>query len=165
MTDDDGTRGRNGLRIGWLVFALLVAALAISGWFILSERMNHPVAGRPTVPPMLGGSGSIDRSLDPPAPSVRRPVPTAPGREVNVSGVGDIRTIMCADNAVSISGARNTLTVTGHCTRVDVSGVENIVTVEAADAISVSGIRNQVRFRSGAPELDKSGIDNTLERG
>lgn len=164
MTDDDGTRARTGLRIGWLVFALLVAALAISGWFILGER-NHPVAGRPTVPPMLGGSGAVDRSTSPPAPTVRRPVPTAPGREVNVSGVGDVRTIVCTDNAVSINGARNTVTVTGHCTRVDVSGVENIVTVDAAEAISVSGIRNDVRFRSGAPELDKSGIDNTLERG
>lgn len=176
MTAEDEGPPRTGLRIGWLVFVLLVCALLVSGWFIVADRMNAPVAGRPTVPPMLGGSGTITKSppgsppKSPPGqyPSAEAPIdPSAepPVRGDSVAGVDTVRTIACDDNAVSISGVRNTVTVTGYCTRVDVSGVNNVVTIENAGAIDVSGIRNRVQFRSGSPELSKSGIDNTLERG
>lgn len=163
MTSDGGESPRTGLRIGWLVFALLVCALLVSGWFIVTDRMNSPVAGRPTVPPMLGGSGTIGPSPAIPIPP-EVPIPPA-ARGDSVAGVDNVRTIACDDNAVSISGVRNTVTVTGYCTRVDVSGVNNVVIIESAGAIDVSGIRNRVEFRSGSPELSKSGIDNTLERG
>ena len=160
MSEEGGAPPRTGLRIGWLVFALLALALLVSGWFIAADRMNRPVAGQPTVPPMLGGSGSVGPSRGPsPAPTVE-----PPDRGGSVSGVGNVRTIVCDDNTASVSGVHNTVTITGNCTRVDVSGVENTVTIETAGAIVVSGIRNQVEFLSGSPELSKSGIDNTLER-
>ena len=166
---DEGIPKRTGLRVGWVVFTLLVLTLGVSGWFILTERARDPVAGRPTAAPMLGGAGSVDQSLSStvaPAPSIGRPAsPVPPTRIDSVSGVEEVRTITCTGNAVSINGVRNTVTLNGPCSRVDVSGVENTVSVDAAEAISVSGIRNQVRFRSGEPRLDKSGIDNTLERG
>jgi hypothetical protein len=170
-TLQDDRPPRTGLRIGWLVFALLVIALLISGGFIAADRLDRPLAGRPTVPPMLGGSGSVGPSA--PVPTSRTtpmpvtPMPTAepPVGGASVSGVEVERTIVCDGDAVSISGVHNSVTVNGYCSRVDVSGVENTVTIEAAGVIEVSGIRNQVEFLSGAPELSTSGIENTVERG
>ncbi|MCW1958617.1 MAG: DUF3060 domain-containing protein [Mycobacterium sp.] len=155
--------GRNGRRIGWLVFALLVIVLAVSGWLIAADRLNQPLAGRPTTPPMLGGSGPIDATVTTPAVPPRATARPSDGN--TVSGVDNVRTITCVDNTASVSGVHNTVTVHGHCNRVEVSGVENTVTIDDADAIEVSGIGNRVRFLSGTPELTDSGIDNTLERG
>lgn len=171
-----------GARLGWAVLGLLVAALVVGGGMILAERNGRPVAGRATTPPVAAGDvGTTTRAPAVPGtptsaslaptrtPAGVPPAVPAPGDggPVSVNGVETQRTIDCADGAfgVSISGVKNTVEVTGRCTRVDVSGIENRVRINEAGTIEVSGLNNDVRFRSGTPELSKSGIGNTLERG
>lgn len=170
---------RIGLRLGWVALGLLSAGLIVGGVWILSGRSGEPVSGRPTT---IGGRGAVAESpaaptfslhpstteAEPPGapPAGSAPVSTPPaGAPVSVAGVGNHRTIACADNPVDISGVDNVVVLTGHCTRVEVSGVRNTVTIDAADAISVSGMSNAVTFYSGTPELDNSGLDNTLGQG
>jgi hypothetical protein len=174
-------RGRVGLRLGWVALALMAVGLIAGGLVILAGRGTSVISGEPTMPPMIGGGGTVSESpsIPTPSPSVASatpgpsaaprtgaaPVPTPPpGGQVGVSGVGEERTVACTDNGVSISGVSNKVVLTGHCGRVDVSGVENTVTIESADAIGVSGLNNHVTFHSGNPGLDNSGIGNTLGR-
>jgi hypothetical protein len=167
-----------GLRLGWIVLGLLIAGLLVGGGAILTQRVSHPVAGHPTMTPLIGGGGALAESPSTTASATRPPTPPTtpgnnpptestplPGEAVSVAGVGQARTIVCADNAVSVSGVNNTVVVSGHCSRVDVSGVENRVTVEAADGIVVSGLNNKVTFLSGDPGLINSGLGNTVEAG
>jgi hypothetical protein len=171
-----------GIRLGWIVLGLLIVGLVVSGGLMVTDRLNRPVAGRPTSP-VTGGTGQDVTSGFPrgaPVPpasapsaaptSVPPPVGTprasaAPDAPISVAGLDTRKTIACTDNMVTISGVSNTVVLTGRCGRVDVSGIENVVTVEEAGAIVVSGLNNRVTFRSGTPELSKSGIGNTLERG
>lgn len=164
MTDDSEHPPRRRLWIGWVILGVLAIGLLFSGWFIVRDA-HHSVAGRPTLPPMLGGGGSVAEkptarmSSAPSAPS-----PTAPGETFDVAGVGGNRTIECGDHDVSVSGVDNTVVVTGHCNLVDVSGVGNTVVLDSADAIDVSGLNNKVTFHSGTPRLSNSGLNNTLNR-
>lgn len=171
--ESPGGHARVGLRLGWVLFALMVIGLIVGGSAILAGRDSTPVAGEPT---MIGGGGTVAETPSAPgvppspatsaAPPLVVPPPTTPsGGAVSVSGVGNERTIACTDNPVSVSGVDNNVVLTGHCSRVDVSGVRNTVSIDAADAIVVSGLNNAVTFRSGTPELSRSGLDNTLERG
>jgi hypothetical protein len=177
-TELPSDRARVGLRLGWIALALLVIGLIVGAGVILAGRGGSPVSGRPTTPPMIGGGGTVAErpttpTVSPPAapteaaPPLGSPggvttVSPPPGEAVSVSGVGNARTIVCADSAVSVSGVDNKVVLTGHCSRVEVSGVTNTVTIEEADAIIVSGLNNAVTFRSGAPELTNSGLGNTL---
>lgn len=167
---------RTGLRVGWIILALLVAGLIAGGGAILMGRAGSPVAGHPTAPDTLDGRSQrptpptsssvpdVAPSSVPPDAPLPGPGPT-PGVPVSVAGVGNQRTIDCVDNPVSISGVNNTVTLTGHCTRVDVSGIENTVTVDSADEIAVSGMNNGVTYRSGTPMLENSGMGNTIAPG
>jgi hypothetical protein len=165
---------RTPLQVGWIVFALLLLGLLLSGWFLITGA-QHPVAGRATTPPMIGGGGTINESptasttFAQPPKSLPIPLPPSlpvpPGGEFGVSGVDNERTIACNDHDITVSGVDNTVTLTGHCGRVEISGMENTVVIDSAAAITVSGINNKVTFHSGSPILAKSGIDNTLEKG
>ncbi len=163
-----------GLRLGWIVLGLLIAGLAISGGLMVADRLNRPVAGRPTTPVAVDSDRDLAAGIPtgaPVAPTTAPPpvgipgAPTPAGAPISVAGLDTRQTIACADNIVSISGVSNTVVLTGRCDRVDVSGIENVVTVAEAGAIVVSGLNNRVTFLSGTPELSKSGIGNTLERG
>jgi hypothetical protein len=166
-----GEPRRTGMRVGWIVLALLILGLIVGGIAIVSGRLapaHQPVAGTPTTAPVVGGGGAVPgRSPAPSAgPSTAAPAPRPPsGGALSVAGVGNERTLACNDSVVSISGVDNTVVLTGHCTRVDISGVQNTVTIDEADAIDVSGMNNKVVFHFGTPELSQSGFDNTLERG
>ena len=149
------------LRLGWVVLALLVTGLVISGGVMLADHRTRTVAGWPTgedLPDTVAPAPTIPTA---PAPSGRAP---SAGQQITVSGVGANRTVACTGNDVMISGVDNTVMLTGLCARVEVSGIENRVNIEEATAIVVSGLNNEVRFLSGAPELTKSGVGNTLER-
>lgn len=176
MTGDPDHAPRSGLWIGWVILAVLVIGLLISGWFIVRDE-SHSVSGRPTVPPMLGGGGPLAET-----PSARRPsapgmtpsqppgssgpsITSSPGGDFDVAGVGKNLTIECRDHDFSVSGVENTVILTGRCARVDVSGVRNTVVIDSAESIDVSGMDNKVTFRSGTPRLRNSGLDNTLDRG
>ena len=171
-TDSAPEASRPGMRLGWIVLGLLIVGLVVSGGVLMAERLNRPVAGRPTSAAAGGGSTSGLPAAPPAATTTpTRPVdaPTASspatGGPISVAGLDTRKTVACSDNVVSISGVNNTVVLTGRCGRVDVSGIENVVTVEAAGAIAVSGLNNKVTYRSGTPELSNSGIGNTLERG
>ena len=82
-----------------------------------------------------------------------------------MTGIGSDRTVLCNDNILIISGANNTVAVTGHCTAVTVSGFENVVTAESTGEITVSGFENRVTYRTGSPVISQSGSGNTIEQG
>lgn len=162
----DAAPARTGLRVGWIVFGLLVLGLLIGGGVEIAERMaahGKPVAGWPTV---VGGGGSFTPS--PPTSGTRAPYtlppPATRSGEISVAGIDKDETHACADSVVSISGVHNRVVLTGHCTRVDVSGVRNTVIIEESDAIVVSGLDNNVTFASGSPEVSESGFDNKVAR-
>ncbi|MCB1263335.1 MAG: DUF3060 domain-containing protein [Mycobacterium sp.] len=153
---------RSGLRLGWVLLAVLVTGLVISGGVMLVDHRTRTVAGWPTgeqTPEVVAPAPEI-----PTAPAPSRPAPPT-GEPITVSGVGGDRTVACTDGDVMISGVDNTVVLTGRCARVEVSGIENRVSIEEAAEIVVSGLNNEVRFRSGTPELNKSGLGNTVERG
>jgi len=171
-TGSAGPRG--GLRLGWLVLAVMIVALTVSG-VMLAGRItwSRPVAGRPTAAEAAeatGGGGTFDRPTPQRSPPERSTAPptgivTPPsGDSISVAGVGKNETIACNERAANISGVDNEVVLTGHCVRVDVSGVRNTVAVEESDAIVVSGMDNNVTYRSGDPELEESGLRNTLQR-
>ena len=73
--------------------------------------------------------------------------------------------MVCNDNIVIISGANNTVDITGHCTALTVSGFENVITAESAQQIAVSGFDNSVTYRTGEPGVSQSGNGNSVTRG
>jgi hypothetical protein len=89
----------------------------------------------------------------------------APGGQVSVSGVDEVKKIACDEGAVSISGVRNNVTITGHCVKVTISGVSNSVTIESANTISASGLKNSITYHSGEPKIENSGSDNIVRQG
>lgn len=99
-------------------------------------------------------------SADPPAGAVPEP-----GTTVTVSGIGANKSVTCNDNIIIISGANNTVDITGHCTAVTVSGFENVVTAESTQEIAVSGFDNTITYRTGEPRVSESGSGNTVTRG
>ena len=162
----------SGIRVGWIVLALLVVGLVVGGGAIVATSLfSVNRAGTPTI---SGGGGTFttatrpSRSSQPSRPTVAPTPPgpgLGPGGDVSIAGVGQNKTIACNDSAVTISGMDNNVEITGHCTHVQVSGMNNVVTVEAADTIDASGMDNKITYRSGSPKVNKSGFDNTVEQG
>jgi hypothetical protein len=155
----------SGIRIGWIVLALLVVGLFVGGGAIVWTNLsNHSAPGFPSVSGIGGtftpGTRPSLNTPTPPGPSGS----ATPGGSVSVAGANADKTIACNDSAVTISGMANTVVITGHCTSVEVSGMNNVVTVDAADTINASGMDNKVTYRSGSPKITKSGFDNTVEQ-
>jgi hypothetical protein len=156
-----------GLRIGWIVFVLLILGLTVGGGAILIT--NHVNAGRtsPGLPTISGGGGTFTPAPrpTPPSKSAATVAPPASGGNLSVSGVNENKRLVCNDSVVTISGMDNTVVIAGHCKRVQVSGMNNVVTLDAADTIEASGMDNKVTYRGGSPTVDKSGFSNTVEQG
>ncbi|EKF24992.1 hypothetical protein C731_0975 [Mycolicibacterium hassiacum DSM 44199] len=125
-----------------------------------------------TLPP-LPSFGPIP---EPPSFPTRTPLPSInptpeppavieglPGFQIRVSGVGNVRRIVCDDTIVSVSGVGNTVTIAGHCRRVVVPGADNEVTVDSTDVIDASGFDNRVLYHTGDPHINQSGT-NVVER-
>jgi hypothetical protein len=163
----------------WLLVAAVgvcVAAVAAGVVFYTDDVSTSGVAiSQPSR--AAGGGGAFDTTPSTasggeiaPAPSVGPAVPAgpeqpAPGEQISVSGIGESRTLACADNIVSISGVSNKVTITGHCASLQVSGVSNVVTVDSAGGIDASGFQNRITFHSGQPEIGNSGSGNIVEQG
>lgn len=164
-----------GVRIGWIVFVLLIIGLTIGGAAILIS--NHLTTSRTSsgVPTISGGGGTFTTATRPtrssptpaipPGPSAATVTPPRTGGNLSVSGVDENERLACADSVVTISGVDNTVVITGHCKHVQVSGMNNVVTVDSADSIEASGIDNKVTYHDGSPAIDKSGFSNTVEQG
>ncbi|MEZ0359184.1 DUF3060 domain-containing protein [Mycobacterium sp. SA01] len=161
-----------GLRLGWIVFVLLVLGLTVGGGAILITSHINASRTSPGLPTISGGGGTFTTATRPsrstPAPPSNSAATVAPpesGANLSVSGVNENKRLACDDSVVTISGMDNTVVITGHCARVQVSGMNNIVTVDAADAIEASGMDNTITYHGGSPTVDKSGFSNTVEQG
>lgn len=168
-------------RVGWIVLGVIIVALVLAGVGIFANQFastTRTLTNPSAKTPVAGGGGTFttrpttrspapsrDTTPETPAPPVAtESMPSADGT-ISVAGMGQNRTFLCNDSAVTVSGIRNTVVLHGHCARIDVSGVENAVTVDSADAIDASGMQNRVTFRSGSPEVSQSGFSNSVERG
>ncbi|WP_162253322.1 DUF3060 domain-containing protein [Mycobacterium sp. Root135] len=175
------TTSTGGGNRGWILYVVMaVVVVAIIGGAVsflvnalstvssVVESFDASPSAEPLVP---GGGGPFDVQPSrsggnrPPAPTITSVVPPAPGDVVNVSGVGEFKTIACNGNVVNISGVDNTVVITGQCANVSVSGVKNEVTVEGSVQISASGMENRVTYLSGTPVIDNSGMSNVVVQG
>jgi hypothetical protein len=145
---------------------VLAVMLGIGAVVFFSVRSSIP-GGLTSIPSIPSISIPSFPSVEPPrtpggsASTVQVP---PPGGSQSVSGVGENKTVVCNDSAVSISGVTNTVTITGHCTKVTVSGMQNHVTLDTANAIGASGFDNVVTYHSGSPDID-SGGSNVVQQG
>jgi hypothetical protein len=156
----------SGIRIGWIVLALLIFGLFVGGGAIVWTNLSNRSA--PGFPSISGGGSTLTTGSRPsrstPIPPGSSSSPT-PGGSVTVSGANADKAIVCNDSIVTISGMANTVEITGHCRSVEVSGMNNVVAIDVADTITASGIDNKVTYRAGSPKITKSGFDNTVEAG
>jgi hypothetical protein len=161
----------SGIRIGWIVLALLVVGLFVGGGAIVWTNLSNRSA--PGFPFVSGGDSTFTTGSRPSRSTATPPGPSSsagtvatptPGGSVTVSGAHADKTIACDDSVVTISGMANTVVITGHCTSVEVSGMNNVVTIDTADTITASGMDNKVTYRGGSPKITKSGFDNTVEQ-
>jgi hypothetical protein len=158
----------------WLILAVIaVGLIALAGGVVVYSVSNvtsgRPISSAPSREAGAGGGtfGTTLPSL--PGGTFAQPTPPAQapesGAQLTVSGIGENKTLLCNESAVSISGVSNTVVITGHCSTVQISGVSNVVTIDSSDAINASGIQNRITFHSGEPKVDNSGSDNTVEQG
>ena len=160
----------------WMVLgAILVVFLALAGVamaFVMGSRTSTP-----GVPAISGGGDVLTDDPDVPAlpslpsvieiPGAQGPSDTlpAPGSTVAISGIGARKSVVCNDNVIIVSGANNTVDITGHCAAVTVSGFDTGGTVESTAEITVSGFDNAVTYRTGTPQVRESGTGNTVGQG
>ena len=168
---------RSGFRPWMAIVPVMLALFLLAGgaaaYFLYA---NSSVPGAPGI--AGGGDVLTDRPEAPVIPSLPTiiTIPTdiagppsdsapEPGTTVTISGIGTNKSVICNDNIVIISGANNTVDISGHCTAVTVSGFENIITTESTREIAVSGFDNKVTYRTGDPQVSESGSGNSITRG
>lgn len=166
-------------RGGWLIaVAVMVAggAAAVAGVLAFTNMVSDvasvfdPGDNSPTaapsinieIPPMWT---SVPDVSVPGTDSPSGPTVVAPGEQVNISGVGEQRTVICEAGMVNVSGVDNNVQITGSCLALSVSGVRNTIIVESSDGIGVSGFDNKVSYRTSDPKITQSGTGNLIERG
>jgi hypothetical protein len=86
------------------------------------------------------------------------------GGELSVGSDFETKTIACNDGHLSLTGFKNTFTITGHCASLMVGDTSNHVTVDSADSIDVSGSWNTVIYHSGSPTITNT-AGNTVQQG
>ncbi|NMO18611.1 DUF3060 domain-containing protein [Pyxidicoccus fallax] len=89
------------------------------------------------------------------------------GALIEVTGTGETSTHNCTQGSVvDITGASNTVTLTGDCKSVTVSGSSNTVKIEGVRAIDVTGTANNVTWKRGAgkskPKISRTGVNNKV---
>ncbi len=159
-----------------LVFLLLAGGAAAYFMFTSTSAPETPgIAGGgdvltdgPEAPvlPSLPSLPSLPTIITIPTDIAEPPSGSAPepGTTLTISGIGTNKSVTCNDNIVIISGANNTVDITGQCTAVTVSGFENIVTAESTREIAVSGFDNTITYRTGEPQVSESGSGNSITR-
>jgi hypothetical protein len=163
----------SGVRASMVIVPLVVIFLALAGGAAVywMYRTGPTTAGSPGI---SGGGGVLTGEPAVPSLPIQIPTDTAappadavpePGTTLAISGIGGNRTVTCNDTIIIISGANNTVDITGHCIAITVSGFENIVTAESTQEIAVSGFDNKVTYRSGTPTVSESGTGNTITQG
>ncbi|MBN8231540.1 DUF3060 domain-containing protein [Corallococcus macrosporus] len=87
--------------------------------------------------------------------------------DIDITGSGETSTHECTpETKVEVTGASNTVTLTGECKSVSVTGTGNKVKVEATRAIEVTGSSNSVTWKRGhgksKPKISRTGMDNKV---
>ncbi len=160
-------RRSNGAPL-FLMFGVLALALLVGGLVTAYLTFGgSETAGTDTDTITDSQSTTIRQTTiaEVPFPGPVGPTQIPAGETVMVAGVGENRTIECRENTVTVSGMRNKLEITGHCTAVIVSGIENTITVDSVESIGVSGFDNRVTFHTGQPDVANSGQSNVVEQG
>ena len=168
-------------RIWWILGTVIVLGfLALAGGiaaFVVHRLSSVSSTTAPSISATSGPSTTRPRSTVPSTTRSRTPTPTAsapststsptppPGGSLNISGIGENRTIACNDNVVTISGLSNTVVITGHCNSLTVSGIQNTITVDAVDSIDASGFNNKVTYHTGKPKVSNLGGSNVVQQG
>jgi hypothetical protein len=91
------------------------------------------------------------------------------GNRIEVTGTDETSTHKCSPGTeVEITGASNTVTLTGECKSVTVNGSSNKVKVEAVGAITVTGSDNAVTWKRGhgksKPKVSRTGVSNKVSQ-
>ena len=87
----------------------------------------------------------------------------------DVSGASETLTHACTPGeSVSVTGASNTLTLTGPCGTIEVSGASNTISIDEAAAIEATGAANKIFWKSGPkggkPSISSTGMANTISQ-
>jgi DUF3060 family protein len=154
-------------QIRWIMLAVFVIGMICLPLVIF--HFGAQQVSRSGLPTMLPSPSFPEQS---PAPSGTMPhtpavaPTTAPaGGSLSVAGINEIRTVVCRDSKVSVSGVGNQVVLTGHCASLSISGVRNKVTVDATESIQASGFDNDITYLTGTPHIDTSGTGNLVHKG
>lgn len=87
---------------------------------------------------------------------------------IEVTGSGETSTHECKPEVeVAVTGASNTVTLTGECKSITVEGASNTVKAEATGAITVTGTANTVTWKRALgkakqPKIRRTGAGNKV---
>jgi DUF3060 family protein len=166
----------SGNRMWWILGTVIVIGVIalVGGIAAFAAHQLSAVRSIITSPPTISvpfTSPANTPSSPPPSTSRTRssapstsPTPPA-GVQLDIAGINENRTIACNDTIVSVSGASNTVVISGHCASLTVSGVQNSITVDAVDTIDASGFNNKVTYHSGTPKISNRGGSNVFQQG
>jgi hypothetical protein len=153
-----------------VVAIAVVAGIAVFGAHLFSNRGS--IVSSPSVRPSLSRRNPLPNSQPGGSPTATQSATgggstatAPPGGNLNISGIGENRTIVCNDSAVTVDGISNTIVLTGHCKSLTLTGTNAIITVDSVDTITTMGISNQVTFHSGSPTVQNLGLSDTVQQG
>lgn len=163
-----------GNRMWWILGSVIVVGVLALAGGIAAFAANQLSGVRSIINSSTPNTATVTTSprttTRSPRPSTRSASPStspapAAGAPLDISGIEENKTVACNDNIVTVSGISNTIVITGHCVSLTVSGAKNSVTVDAVDTIDASGVDNQVTYHAGSPKISNSGIDNVVTQG
>jgi len=143
-----------------ILAAIAVTALGLAGCGAIKPGSSNPTPGTWTPPPSSSSSSAPSSASTPTSAQVNI------GDETVIGYFGQTTTAACeAGKALNITGANNTLTITGACDKVTVSGFSNTVTFdELKTQVSVTGYGNKLTYKSGDPKVNNYGSNNTIQK-
>ncbi|AMW21381.1 hypothetical protein Chelonae_p3630 [[Mycobacterium] chelonae subsp. bovistauri] len=139
-----------------VVLALTLVALGLAGCGAIKPGSSNPTPGTWT-PPSTSASSS---------PSTPTSAKVDIGDETVIGYFGQTTTAACDEGKrLNITGANNTLTITGACDKVTVSGFSNTVTFdELKTEVTVTGYGNKLTYKTGEPKVNNYGSNNTIQK-
>ncbi|MDO3129185.1 DUF3060 domain-containing protein [Mycobacteroides abscessus subsp. bolletii] len=137
-----------------VALAVAVTTVGLAGCGIIKPGSSNPTPGTWTPP-----STSTSTSASTPT-SAKVNI----GDETVIGYFGQTTTATCeAGKSLNITGANNTLTITGPCETVTVSGFSNTVTFgELKTEVTVTGYGNKLTYKTGEPKINNYGSNNTI---
>lgn len=141
-----------------VALAVAVTTVGLAGCGIIKPGSSNPTPGTWT-PPSTSTSTS-------PSASTPTSAKVNIGDETVIGYFGQTTTATCeAGKSLNITGANNTLTITGPCETVTVSGFSNTVTFgELKTEVTVTGYGNRLTYKTGEPKVNNYGSNNTIQK-